>query len=62
MNQIKTQNYFFAITQKVLCARKDFRALAANVSTHIKTFDPYGFQMIVSESHSFIVDWQLPKQ
>jgi CDP-diacylglycerol pyrophosphatase len=61
MNHTKSQNYFFAITKKVLCARKAFRAIASKVSTHLNSNDHYGFPMIVNKSNSFIVDWQLTK-
>jgi hypothetical protein len=57
----RTENDFFAITQKILDARKDFRARVSQYSTRKKSCNHYDSQMPDSETHSFVVDWQLPK-
>lgn len=50
---------FFSITQKKLNTPKDFRSLVPMESIHIKIENPCYFTMPVSETDSFIVDWQM---
>ncbi|MDO8929050.1 MAG: hypothetical protein Q7W54_08685 [Bacteroidota bacterium] len=56
-----TQNHLVAIALEKINSRKDYSSLSSCTLSIRKTYNPDNLSNDSSETHPFIVDWQIPK-
>jgi len=56
-----TQNHLVAIALEKINSRKDYSTLSPRNLSIQKTYNPDNLSNNSSETHPFIVDWQIPK-